>query len=388
MSWTSKRGRATKVSYLRSVRRIRFVGPVVVALGTLVVLPLLGSGPAHGETRAKPIFGVAYPGLFRDSPQKLDQLMQDARALGVTYIREQLSWSAVEPTPGQYDWAPFDRVVTAVQANRLSLLVILDFTPTWARAAGCWSIACPPADPSQFAGFARLTALRYAGRGVHDWEIWNEPNTSVFWKPAADPGAYSKLAVLTAAALRSADDQALVISGGLAPAADGGGDMAPVEYLNQLCSDGVLAAVDAVGIHPYSYPVLPDYQAGWNAWTQMDGLPASERAVIDSCGYPDKPIWITEYGAPTNGPGPAASAQNPDLRAHPNHVTPQLQAEMASQAVQITYHSSWIGALFWYSGIDEGTLVTQPSNFFGLRRADGAQKPAWTALRQAIAAGA
>ncbi|MHB1923566.1 MAG: GH39 family glycosyl hydrolase [Acidimicrobiales bacterium] len=367
-----------------------------MVLVVLVVL-LAGPWPAHGQAHAaqparpqgasRPVFGIAYPGLFRDTPPKLSQVMHDARALGVTYIREQLSWASIEPTRGRYDWGPFDRVVTAVAANGLSLLVILDFTPAWARAPGCLSMACPPAVPAQFAAFARLAAQRYSRQGVHDWEIWNEPNTSEFWKPVANPATYSQLAELTARALRTVDRHALVISGGLAPAADQDGNMAPVRYLSQLCADGALGVVDAVGIHPYSYPVLPDYPAPWNAWAQMNDQPVSERTVIDGCGYPHKPIWITEYGAPTNGPGPAASAENPDLRAHPNHVTPQLQADMATEAIQITYRSAWIGALFWYSGIDQGTMVAQPSNFFGLRRADGMPKPAWSALRHAIEAG-
>ena len=33
-------------------------------------------------------------------------------------------------------------------------------------------------------------ARRY-GRYIHHWEIWNEPDNQLFWKPAPDPAAYA-----------------------------------------------------------------------------------------------------------------------------------------------------------------------------------------------------
>ena len=74
-------------------------------------------------------------------------------------------------------------------------------------------VLCAPADPGPFAQFAGAAAARYAPLGVHDWEIWNEPN-GAFWLPAPNPAAYvAWLRVMPA--IKAADPEATVISGGL-----------------------------------------------------------------------------------------------------------------------------------------------------------------------------
>ncbi|HET6793717.1 MAG TPA: hypothetical protein VFH45_04715, partial [Acidimicrobiales bacterium] len=161
----------------------------------------------------------------------------------------------------------------------------------------------------------------------------------------------------------------------------------PRQFLSRLCGTGALAAVDAVGDHPYSYPVPPDYAASWNAWQQMSNTPVSLRSVMEGCGAGNKQIWVTEYGAPTNGPGTASTVGSYNLAARPDHVSEQLQSVMATQSVDDAKASPWMGALFWYSARDRGTLRTTNQNFFGLRRYDGTAKPAWAAMRSAIAAG-
>jgi hypothetical protein len=70
----------------------------------------------------------------------------------------------------------------------------------------------------------------------------------------------------------------------------------------------------------------------------------------------------------------------------PDHVDEALQAQMATDSVGLAKHSSMIVALFWYSYRDVGTSPSNVENFFGLRRYGGSPKPAFTALKQAIAA--
>ena len=46
-------------------------------------------------------------------------------------------------------------------------------------------------------------------------------------------------------------------------------------------------------------------------------------------------IWITEYGAPTDGPGAESTMSNYLLGQPSDHVDEALQAEMATEAVQL-----------------------------------------------------
>jgi hypothetical protein len=107
--------------------------------------------------------------------------------------------------------------------------------------------------------------------------------------------------------------------------------------------------------------------------------------VLASCGASDKKIWLTEYGAPTNGPGAGATVTNYNLNASPDHVDEALQAQMATDSVALATASPVVGALFWYSYQDLGTDPSTTENFYGLRRFDGSPKPAYSAFQTAIA---
>jgi hypothetical protein len=97
-------------------------------------------------------------------------------------------------------------------------------------------------------------------------------------------------------------------------------------------------------------------------------------------------VWATEYGAATNGPGVAATTTDYRLSQSPDHVDEALQAEMATQSVQLAKASPLMAALFWYTQNDSGTDASNRENFFGLRRFDGSPKPAYGSLHDAIAA--
>jgi hypothetical protein len=322
------------------------------------------------------------------SQAALNQVLNDASTLGVGWLRADLAWDDVQPTSASlFDWSSFDRLVQGAAARHLEVLPMVGYTPAWARPAGCSTPKCAPAHPAQFASFARAAVRRYAPLGVHAWEIWNEPNVEGFWRPAPNPAQYVALLRVTASEIKAADPTATVISGGLAPADTERGSLSPLDFLAKFCWMGGSTVVDAIGYHPYSYPVPPHYDAPWNAWAQMSGSHPSFQSLLSSCGKPLKPIWATEYGAPTNGPGVGATRADYRLAQRPDHVDEQMQAMMIGESVRLAQGSPFIGALFVYTFRDKGTNTRDPENFFGLRRFNGTAKPAYEAFRQAIAAG-
>src|SRR6267378_2056614 len=167
-------------------------------------------------------FGLTYPEILTGmSDATLGSYLDDAVSLGVGWIRFDLPWDMVQSgSANSYDWSAVDRVVSAANARNLSLVPIVQYTPAWARPSSCTgSDHCAPASASQYAAFAAAAAGRYAPLGVHTWELWNEPNTGGAWMPSANVGQYTALVHAASSVIKGVDATAVVLSGGLAPAA-------------------------------------------------------------------------------------------------------------------------------------------------------------------------
>ena len=363
-----------------------YSAPTPTPSATPTISPAPTPTPQPTPTGLKLDLGISYGDtLMWLNDQDMATELNDATTLGVGWIRLDLEWNDIQPdNASSYDWSDFDRVVHAAQARGLSLLPIITYTPSWARPAGAKSNAWAPADPSQFAAFAAAAVQRYAPQGVHTWEIWNEPNNSMFWAPSPDAQAYVELLGLTVAAMRRCDPRVFIVSGGLAPEPTGDGNISQVQFLTSMCALGANHLVDAIGYHPYSFPRTPQDPSAWNPWAQIATTTSSFHTILAKYGTPSLPIWVTEYGAPTDGPGVEATVGGWPPNSHPDHVDEAFQAVLATDSVEAAVDTPGVRALFWYTDKDSGTDPSNPENFFGLRRADGAPKPAFLALQSAI----
>ena len=321
------------------------------------------------------------------SDAELGSRMDGLVDLGVSRLRIDLSWYAVQSIDNvHYKWDPYDKIVALANAHGIKILFILNLTPPWARPADCTASAhCHPADPNLFATFAAAAVTHYAPLGVHAWEVWNEENRQGAWQPMPDPAAYAALLKAAYAAIKAKDPSAVVLNGGLGSISPGKPDIDPVLFLQRLYENGAGASFDALSDHPYSFPVLASYTASWNAWQRMigeglDGL----RGVMLANGDTTKKVWITEFGAPTGGPGPAADVGAYNLTGHPTHVSEALQSAIMNDVLTQYRQLSYAGPFYWYSYKDNGTSTDTVENFFGLVRADGSKKPAYDTYKYLI----
>ena len=317
------------------------------------------------------------------SEAELERRLDDLRALGVEWIRVDLAWNSIQPySSEQYFWSNFDRVVREAHARDIETLALITYTPQWARKSDCrYTKKCEPQDPNAFAVFAKAAVLRYAPQGVHAYEVWNEPNMQLFWAAGASAERYTILLQKTYTAIHEAYPEATVVSGGLAPVATRGGNMAAREYLERMYESGARGYFDVLGYHPYSFPLAPHYYKESSPWSQMSETAWSIRSIMDDHGDSTKPIWITEYGAPTGGPGEVANTSEHGLWRLPDHVTEDYQATILREAFEENAQYPWTGPLFWYSYRDLGTNTNDKENFFGIIRYDGSKKPAYDVLR-------
>jgi polysaccharide biosynthesis protein PslG len=312
----------------------------------------------------------------------LEDRLADMQRMGVGWIRLDFSWTSVQHDgPDQYDWEIYDRVIPAIRRHGMNVLGLLAHSPGWAGTQGCsQGQDCSPRDPGQFAAFAANAARRYKGQGVRTWEVWNEPNLPASWGPAPNPGRYVTLLRAAAPAIKAVDPGALVMTGGLGVTYSEGQRISAADFLAGVYDAGGRGYFDAVAHHPYSYPAEPSSTQDWSGWAQM----LQVRKVMVSHGDSGKPLWATEFGAPTSGPGAEATQSRPNLASHPDHVSESFQATLAQLGIAAHDKYSWMGPLFWYGYKDLGSASGTNENFFGLVRQDGSHKPAYDVFVGAV----
>lgn len=337
---------------------------------TAVPATTTGSTAAPTTTTIPPVlrpdvgFSLSYPALG-DDDAVLDADMAAITASGAGWVRIDVDWSAIENRQGTFDWRYVDRAVAAASRYHLQVLALLAYTPAWARPANTTD-KHPPTDATDMAAFAGVAAARYAARGVTAFEIWNEPNSRNFWQPRPSAQAYAALLTTVAPAVRAAAPGAVIVSGGLAPAIDAsnGSEISPVTFLERVLAAGGGDHLDAVGVHPYSYPALPSDQST-SAWNTFVRLPLVHQVLTDA-GLDDRPLWLTEVGAPTG--------------THSRAVDEARQAEIVVDAIATARTLPWVQRTFVFTQRDSGDNAGDIESQFGLRRYDGTPKPAYDAL--------
>lgn len=231
--------------------------------------------------------------------------------------------------------------------------VLVDGVPeTMAQVVGAdlqSEINYPPKNADAFAAYAANLAGRYPQ--IQAWEVWNEPNTSFFWRPAVDADAYTALLKKTYAAVKAANPNAKVILGGLSPGNSAPDSILAADFLEQVYRWGGGASFDAVAFHAYGEGPLGDWLA-----SELGEI----RYVMDTHGDIRKRVWITEMGCYTDGPG---------------SVSESWQAEYLLQARSFLAQVPYVERLYWYTLRDANNSANPESNY-GLFRADGTPKPA------------
>jgi hypothetical protein len=301
--------------------------------------------------------------LVSGSDEALHAELADYKAAGATWVRTDFWWDLVKPTAdGGYDWSTVDRLVEAANAQGLDVIGELLGLPSWVTDSG--GVA---ANVSAYADFAKAAAQHF-GDKVDYWEVWNEQNLSGFWGGQPDAAAYTQILKAAYTAIKSVDADDFVISGGLSPAPDSGsGWQSAASFLQQMYANGAADYFDALGFHPYSWPLMPNNTASWNGFQIMQ---TTIRDLMVANGDADKQIWMTEFGAPTDGGSGAVSEAD--------------QATMLQQAITFQQNTSWAGPLLYYSYQDRGSdswSGYSTESFFGLTRTDGSHKAAYDVFK-------
>lgn len=358
-----------------SLRILGLIAVLFMVVGARELVVQSHVGASRSARTASPIpaerFGISDPNLLGEEVSIQKTQLAAMKAMGIASVRLDANWDWVQPSgPRTFNWAQLDQAVRSIRSAGMSVDLIIDGCPPWAAVTGTSGDPSPqPASTVQYATWAADVAKRYSPLGVSIFEIWNEPNLVGSWQPNPNPSAYTADLVAAYSAIKAVDPPAVVVSGGLGPAATNGSNYSPIDFLKAMYADGAKGSFDALGFHAYSFPALPDTYEPWSGWSEMAQTNPSIRSVMASAGDGGKPIWITEFGAPSGGPDGAGEA---------------AQAVALQQAIDRVKVTKWIGALYVYTWQDSGTDPRNNEDWFGLLTAGGSRKPAYSKVAASI----
>jgi len=170
---------------------------------------------------------------------------------GSSWLRWEDDWASVQATSSaSFVWGPMDTKINAAIADGINSLLIIHYAPTWESSRNCGVNGCVPASTSDFATFCGASATHFLGR-VHAYEVWNEENIGQWGLY----GIVDYVSYLNAChdAIKLVDPTAVVMNGGLAPAATSAGvSESPMAAIADFYTGG--AEYDDLAFHPYSYP--------------------------------------------------------------------------------------------------------------------------------------
>src|SRR3954468_12919040 len=267
---------------------------------------------------------------------RVDRVLDDLATLGVKDLRTGISWADWHTPEGEawYAWL-FPQL-----ARRVNLLPCFLYTPpSWGVAT---KTSAPPKEPRAYADFLDQMVSRFGK--YFDWvELWNEPNNLREWDVTLDPYWFKFSEMLGAAAYWMKQLGKKTALGGLSPI--------DPNWLRLMGERGLLAHIDAVGIH--AYPAVSE--AHWDGWQpQIERI----RNVLGEFNSSAQ-VWITETGY---------STWRHDER---RQLTAFVDAVNAP-----------VDRVYWYAAHDldpklptlEGFHADERAYHFGLKRADGGEK--------------
>ncbi|MFL5822903.1 MAG: hypothetical protein ACJ764_05610 [Solirubrobacteraceae bacterium] len=349
--------------------RWRFVlalAAVLAAVGAIVyALWPRGAAP---EPRAAG-FGADMGVLFQDHypVAVVSRALTGAADAGLGVGRVAPLWELTEPRPPlaghhHYDWRYDDFIARELAGHGFRWLAVLGFAPGWAAVAPA-VLHAAPRGTAAYAAYAAAVARRYRGL-ISAFEVWNEENTPVFWRPAPDPVAYARLYLAARQAIHRVDPKAPVLIGGLVA-----GHRKFLRGL--LLQPGLRGMVDGVAIHAYG----PDP-------SHVLGQVRSRRLELNALGFGGVPLYLTEYGwssRQVSSPGPGAGT----IRA--NYAPAPVRGPFIVQTARDLLSSDCnIRAATFYAWLTPQSGPHSIYGWYGVASPDGAT----TATSDAIAQGA
>jgi hypothetical protein len=322
--------------------------------------------------------------------------MLEAKLAGLDTIRITQTWVKGQKAVGPNDRILLENAIVAAQFT--GLRVVLSLYPY-----GSSVTPLTDEERADFAAFCVDVVNRYPY--VHDFIVGNEPNLNRFWLPQFGPNgedvaapAYEQLLATAYDAIKHARPHSTVYGGALAPRGvdkpnTGRDTHSPTAFIADLgaayrASGRQVPIMDAFAFHPYpeSSQTGPNFahpnstSIGLADYSKLVGLLA---AAFDGTAQRGStlPILYDEFGIETRIPAAKAPLYTGTEPSTTKPVDEMTQAQMYTQAMQMTFCQPTVIGLFLFHVQDEPALSAWQSGEYYV---DGAPK----ASRSVVAASA
>jgi hypothetical protein len=303
-----------------------------VVVGAVLALAGGGSAARLGDSAAAATVPPIHYGVADDASKYADDggawfygKLNDAR---LTENRWTLAWDPSKPTT--ITELPFlQRAAPKAQDAKVHVVLAL------------YSTQAAQHDPILFCTWAAQVATTVKGWGIHDFIVWNEPNTRLYWTPQDQAGAaYEPLLAQCYDMIHAADSDANVIGMGLSPRASTSASTEPLVFLRDVgkayrASHRAAPIMDQLAIHPYPNPSNPtdSPDVGYEV-TDRYGIPNLDRvkqAVYSAFNGTKQPTTLNGLTFRIDEVG-----WQTDTTAYPQYVNAENVA-VVSEATQVQY---------------------------------------------------
>lgn len=232
---------------------------------------------------------------------KIKRSLELVREMGAETIVEFFPWAYLEPEDGRYNWEQADKIIRHARNQGLHIIARTGFVPEWARPeteTEFTTLNYLTEDMyDDFADFTAAFAARYAGTVDHII-IWNEPNLAFEWGYRdVDPAGYARLLQAVYEPIKTANPNAVILAGALAPTLEPAGSatgLSDILYLEGMYEAGAADYFDALAIHTYGFTQPPDAAPDFSTLNFRRAELLHD--IMLRYDDPDTPVYITESG--------------------------------------------------------------------------------------------
>jgi len=296
------------------------------------------------------------------SRSSIDRSISLMKKCGIGIVRMDFLWQDIEPVAGRYNFAKYDYIVDALSRSNIAILGVLSYQVNRESPRTGWNV--PSADHTPFLRYCENVCRRYKDR-IKFWEIWNEPDSKIYWEPQDGLVEYVRLLRGAYKVLKHADPLCSILNGGLS---------AGLDSVNRLYANGAEDCFDIMNIHAFESPINKD------AINRVVEYVNATALVMDRNGDDKKKIWVTEIGCP--GVKSGTKVPNSWLGENPTEFQ---QASWVTQVYLEVLALDRVDKVFWAFFRDTNNHWNDGTDYLGIIRNDFSPKPAFRAYQEVAA---